>query len=104
MPGAVPCSNPPPYLPSAHSIHIKGIPSNKSETKYGIIKAPPPLLAACTGNRKKFPRPTAEPATAMMIPSLEPHESRLNLGCFVMGLLYMARPGFSIQKVEKAQS
>jgi hypothetical protein len=36
-----------------------------------MIKAPPPLVAACTGNLKKFPRPTALPATARMTPIFE---------------------------------
>jgi hypothetical protein len=43
--------------------------------KYGIIKAPPPFRAAWTGNRKKFPSPTAEPATARTTPNLDPQLS-----------------------------
>ena len=34
-------------------------------------KAPPPFLAALTGNPTKLPIPTAEPAAAKIKPSLE---------------------------------
>jgi len=66
----VPWPNPPPNLPAVHSIHIKGIPRRRKEIKYGIINAPPPFCAAWTGKRKKFPSPTADPATARIIPVL----------------------------------
>ena len=42
-----------------------------------MMKAPPPLVAACTGKRKKLPSPTAEPATARITPSFEPQFSLL---------------------------
>src|SRR3989338_1562902 len=76
MPGGVLCSKPPPYLPSVHSIHMSGIPKRKSDMKYGIMKAPPPFDAAWTGKRRKLPRPTALPATAIMMPSRVPHAWR----------------------------
>jgi hypothetical protein len=44
--------------------------------KYGIIKAPPPFWAACTGKRKKFPKPTALPAAARINPIRVAHLSR----------------------------
>ncbi len=34
------------------------------------MKAPPPLVVAWTGKRRKLPMPIAEPATAMMMPIL----------------------------------
>jgi len=88
IPGAVPCPNPPPNLPAVHSIHIKGIPRKIKEIKYGIINAPPPFCAAWTGKRKKFPSPTAEPATARIIPALVFQVSRnlLTFAIFISSL------------------
>jgi hypothetical protein len=43
--------------------------------KYVIMKEPPPLLAACTGNRRKLPRPMALPAMARIRPIRLPHAS-----------------------------
>ena len=40
-----------------------------------MMNAPPPFLAACTGKRKKFPSPTALPATANIKPILVDHSS-----------------------------
>src|SRR5688500_2545497 len=37
------------------------------------MNAPPPLLAACTGKRRKFPSPTAFPAMARIRPMRVPH-------------------------------
>lgn len=59
-----------------HSTHMSGMPRMMSEMKYGIMKAPPPLSAACTGNLRKLPRPMAFPAIARISPILEPHCSR----------------------------
>jgi hypothetical protein len=39
--------------------------------KYGMRNAPPPFEAACPGNLRKFPRPIALPATAIITPNLE---------------------------------
>ena len=36
------------------------------------MKTPPPLIEARPGNRRKLPRPTADPATARITPSLDP--------------------------------
>jgi hypothetical protein len=36
------------------------------------MKAPPPFSIACTGNRRKFPKPTAFPAIANINPTLDP--------------------------------
>jgi hypothetical protein len=43
--------------------------------KYGIMKVPPPYNAARPGKRKKFPNPTADPATARITPILVPQLS-----------------------------
>jgi hypothetical protein len=47
-------------------------------TKIAYISknAPPPFLAAPTGNPTKLPIPTAEPAAASTKPSFEPNCSR----------------------------
>jgi len=37
------------------------------------MKAPPPLATALAGKRKKFPNPIADPATAIMMASRDPH-------------------------------
>src|SRR5438067_7162032 len=37
------------------------------------MNAPPPCAAACPGNRRKFPNPTADPETARMTPTRVPH-------------------------------
>ena len=58
-----------------HSTQQMGMPRMISEMKYGIMKTPPPLVAARPGNRRKLPSPTAEPATARMTPSREPQLS-----------------------------
>ena len=42
-----------------------------------MINAPPPLLIAWAGKRKKLPRPTAFPAIANTRPTLEPQRSDL---------------------------
>lgn len=65
--------NCPPCLPIVHSAQQIGIPRKMSAQKYGIMKPPPPFAAAVPGNRRKFPSPTADPATAKMIPSRVPH-------------------------------
>src|SRR3990172_10650656 len=56
-----------------HSAHPIGMPRKIRAQKYGIRKAPPPFCAACPGNRRKLPKPTAEPATARMTPTRVPH-------------------------------
>jgi len=40
------------------------------------MNAPPPNWATWPGKRMKFPRPTALPATARIMPIREPQESR----------------------------
>ena len=59
----------PPRLPIAHSTQHNGTPNSKNAQKYAIINAPPPYCAASPGNLKKFPNPTALPATASIVPS-----------------------------------
>src|SRR5687767_5628695 len=58
-----------------HSAQPIGMPRKSRAQRYGIMKAPPPLAAACPGKRRKLPSPTAEPATARMTPSRVPHSS-----------------------------
>ncbi len=45
---------------------ISGMPAVRSAMKYGMKKAPPPLLNAVPGNRQTFPSPMALPTAAMM--------------------------------------
>ena len=72
-PGAELKPFPPAYLPIAHSAHPIGSPIIKKLTAYATMNAPPPYCAAKPGNLKKFPNPTALPATAMMTPNRDPH-------------------------------
>jgi hypothetical protein len=51
------------------------MPMSTKQTRYGIIKAPPPFCTACTGKRRKLPNPTAFPAIARINPTLEPQDS-----------------------------
>jgi len=37
------------------------------------------LLTACTGKRRKFPKPTAFPAIARIRPTREPHDSDFDI-------------------------
>jgi hypothetical protein len=46
------------------------------------MKAPPPFCIAWTGNRKKFPSPTALPAIAKINPTLEPQASLFAINLF----------------------
>ncbi len=55
------------------------------------MKAPPPLAATLAGNLKKFPNPTADPATAIMIPILDDHLSRLGLFKMAYSFLFKAK-------------
>jgi len=52
------------------------MPSTRKDTKYGIMKVPPPFWAACTGKRRKLPSPTAFPAMARIRPIRVPQRSR----------------------------
>ena len=63
----------PPWRAIAHSAQPIGNARKSSAQIYGIMKAPPPCAAAWPGKRKKFPRPTAEPATARITPTRVPH-------------------------------
>ena len=65
----------PPWRPMVHSAQQMGRPIMRKAIQYANIKAPPPNCAAWPGKRKKFPRPTALPATARMIPRREFHDS-----------------------------
>ena len=47
----------------------------RTEEELGEMKVPPPFWAACTGKRKKLPRPTALPAMARTRPMRVPHSS-----------------------------
>jgi hypothetical protein len=61
------------------------MPSKNSAQKYGIMNAPPPFWSACPGKRRKFPRPTAEPATARITPRLLFQASGLWVGSGTRG-------------------
>src|SRR3989339_315101 len=97
IPGAVPCSKPPPNRPIVHSIHISGSPSRKREMKYGMRKAPPPFCAACTGNLRKLPSPTAEPATARIIPIFVPQVSLSFAILLFISQALPVKPGAEVQ-------
>jgi hypothetical protein len=75
MKGVEWCPFLPPNLPIDHSIHKRGMPIRRKHTRYGIIKVPPPFCTACTGNLKKFPKPTEFPAIARINPTLDPQAS-----------------------------
>jgi hypothetical protein len=51
-----------------------------------MIKAPPPFSTACTGNLRKFPKPTAFPAIAKIKPTREPQpaESEFDIVLLVL--------------------
>ncbi len=55
----------------AHSAQHIDRPIIRKEIKYASMKAPPPCLEASPGKRRKFPKPTALPDTAKIIPIRE---------------------------------
>ena len=61
----------PPCLPIVHSTIAIGMPTTKNEITYASINAAPPYIATCPGNFRKFPSPTALPATAKITPMRE---------------------------------
>src|SRR5690606_13188282 len=63
--------------PMVSSATITGKPTAKQHTKYTRMKAAPPFSATTLGYFQMLPRPTAEPAAAMMNPNLELQFPRL---------------------------
>ena len=53
------------------------MPAVNRAMKYGIKKAPPPLVYATYGNLQMLPSPTAEPTAAIMKDVLLFHRSRV---------------------------
>jgi hypothetical protein len=49
------------------------------------MKAPPPFCIACTGKRKKLPKPIAFPAMARINPIREPQESLSDMKNLIIG-------------------
>jgi hypothetical protein len=73
----------------AISANMTDAPMVNTMRRYIRTKAPPPFIPVTYGNLQMLPRPTAEPAAAMMKPKRLPHCSRSLVDNQITPLLHM---------------